>query len=100
MLVGEIRKSIFCPGPERRWIPMIFLVYVWIADAAIRALLHANKPGNFVIPQDRGYFQERSQLSFGYQDVVFGIDEQVVLIGALGEQLLVRERHRPRDRGW
>src|ERR1700730_11201633 len=73
---------------------------VGIALLTVRTLFYSQEPGNFVPLKCRGDIQESPQVSFDYQDVVFRIDEQVVFVGTLGEQLLMREGQRPRILVW
>src|SRR4029078_1621740 len=91
VLIREMSQNVTRPGADGGRIPVKVLVDVGIIRFAVLALLDSQKTGNFVTAQDGGDIQEGPEVCFRNQDVVFGIDEQIILIFSLRAQFLVRE---------
>ena len=96
MLVGEIGKRVLAAPPYRLRIPVKMAMHFGIIYATIRILFETQKADDLIFRKGLGNLQKSSHVFLRDRSVVFRIDEEVIVIQALGKHLLVRERQRPR----
>ena len=98
MFVGEKGEGLAAAGNHRCRVPVKMKMDGGEMSFAFGAAFGTHESGNFVVAQDFGGLQERVDIFFGDQRVVFGIDEQVVVVHVIRHHLFVRKRERTRDR--
>ena len=90
MLVRELREAVGSSGDGRAWQPSEVRVRADDEASSFGIRLRAEQADDFVLVQMLLDVEEGANIGGRDQRVVFGIDEQVVVVGALPEQLPVR----------
>jgi len=89
MFVGEEGQCIGATGTNGRGVPMKRAMHVRVVEFDLPSPFITKHTRQFILGQNRGNFQESPKVFLSDQSIVFGINEEIVVIQPVGENPLV-----------